>query len=422
MSARNGDMLCSPFQCDHCWFVNLCRREPSDMSYSDDRLLGYIRRVNLDLMWSRERGTVANTLAAVNKGRTMSIELGLVPQLLKLGPWPLGDGQGFQTAIEMLRASQKKGKNDASYVQFDTVRKIRTAYATLYENSAAAGNHTSTFKGAHGNTFSVNQGSTDTRLFRKFMVGLEKRMGRLVIQNAGISVELLLAMMESMEAEYISTTVENERKRELIICGSAFVVLFSAALRGGEVLLGEASELVRRIMEGKRHPNHPHVLFPMMGRFKGETGERNLIFCVTNSSQSGIPNRRWLERLARLLRLESRHKEAGPAFCDRDGFVISSSFLNKELHRNLSNLQASRPDLISRDVVVTEVYNVYRSFRRGATTRAREAKVPKDVIELNNRWNKVERKSGGMPNMSMADLYTEIRQALATKLRFSKSL
>ena len=120
--------------------------------------------------------------------------------------------------------------------------------------------------------------------------------------------------------------------------------------------------------------------------------------------------------------MESRHKEAGPAFCDRDGFVISSSFLNKELHRSLSNLQGSRPDLIPRDVVVTEVYNVYRSFRRGATTRAREAKVPKDIIELNNRWSKVERKSGGMLKMSMADLYTEIRQALASKLRFSKSL
>ena len=123
------------------------------MSNSDEQLLGYICCVNLDLMWSREQGTVAKTFAAVNKGRTMSIELGLVPQLMKLGPWPLGDGQGFQTAIEMLKASQKKGKNNSSYVQFDTVRKIRTAYATIYESSAVANRHTSTFKGAHGNTF-----------------------------------------------------------------------------------------------------------------------------------------------------------------------------------------------------------------------------------------------------------------------------
>ena len=422
MTARHGDILCPPFQCDHCWFVNLCCREPSELSYSDERLLGYIRLVNLDLMWRRERGTVGNMLAAVNKGRTRSIELGMVLQLMKLGLWPLGDGQGFQTAIKMLRASQKKGKHYSNYVQFDTVRKIRTAYVTIYESSAAAGRHMSMFKGVHCNTFAVNQGSTDTYLFRKFMVGLEKRMGRLVIQNVGISVEVLLAMLEDMEVEYGQAATISERKRELIICGSAFVVLFSAALQGGEVLLGEASELVRRIMEGKHHANHPHVVFPMMGRFKGKTGERNLIFCLANSSNSGIHNRRWLERLARLLMLESRHKEAGPAFCDQEGFVVSSNFLNGELHKNLSNLQASRPDLIPQDIVITKAYNVYRSFRRSATTRAREAKVPKDIIELNNRWSKVERKSGGMPKMSMADLYTEIRQALATKLCFSKSL
>ena len=130
----------------------------------------------------------------------------------------------------------------------------------------------------------------------------------------------------------LCSTVDYARRRELIMCGSAFVVLFSAALQGGEVLLREASELVQKIMEGKHHVSHPHHLFPMMGRFKGETGERNLIFCLANVSHSGIPNRRWLERLAQLLKLEGRHRSAGPAFCDAEGFVLNSSLLNKELH------------------------------------------------------------------------------------------
>ena len=68
---------------------------------------------------------------------------------------------------------------------------------------------------------------------------------------------------------------------------------------------------------------------------------------LANVSNSGIPNRRWLERLARLLKLEGRHKEAGPAFCNPEGFVLNSSALNKELHHVLSNLQMSRPDLIT---------------------------------------------------------------------------
>ena len=69
---------------------------------SDKRLLGYIRRVNLDIMWSRERSTVGNTLSAVKKARDLSVELGLKPQNLLLGPWPVGDDQGFQVEIEMI--------------------------------------------------------------------------------------------------------------------------------------------------------------------------------------------------------------------------------------------------------------------------------------------------------------------------------
>ena len=147
-----------------------------------------------------------------------------------------------------------------------------------------------------------------------------------------------------------------------------------------------------------------------------------IFFCLANVSNSGIPNRKWLERHARLLRMEGRHKEAGPAFCDAKGFVLSSSALNKELHQILSSLQTTRPDLIGSNVVVTAAYNVHQSFRRGATMRVWKAKVPKDIIEINNRWSKVERKSGGIPRMSIAHLYTEIKQALATKLSFSKSL
>ena len=63
MRARDGDMWAAPFQCDWCWFINLKGREAITGSNKDERLLGYIRRVNLDIMWSREPGTVRITMA-----------------------------------------------------------------------------------------------------------------------------------------------------------------------------------------------------------------------------------------------------------------------------------------------------------------------------------------------------------------------
>jgi len=220
--ARAGDMLSSSFQCEICWFINLKRREPVRLSAGDQRLLGYSRRVNLDIMWSHEKSTVGNTLSALKKAKELSEELGLTPQIIELDPWPVSDDVGFQTALEMLRASQREGKNVKEYVQFDTVRKICTSYATVYENSARGGAMTACFKGDHGRTFALNNGGTDTRLFRKFIAGLERRMGRVVRQNSGIAIDVLLKVFENYEGELSQSSLTKERRREIIMAGAGF--------------------------------------------------------------------------------------------------------------------------------------------------------------------------------------------------------
>jgi len=144
----------------------------------------------------------------------------------------------------------------------------------------------------------LNSGGTDTRLFRKFIAGLERRMGRFVRQNSGIAIDVLLKVFENYERELSWSSLTKERSREIIMAGAGFACLFCAALREGELLLVEASELCRRIREGKSHPKHPFVVVPLMGRFKGENGERNLMFLLANRTKRGIEMRRWLERLS----------------------------------------------------------------------------------------------------------------------------
>ena len=48
LTARNGDNIYTPFQCDLCWFRNIMQRLPYANSQADKRLLVYIRRVSLD--------------------------------------------------------------------------------------------------------------------------------------------------------------------------------------------------------------------------------------------------------------------------------------------------------------------------------------------------------------------------------------
>ena len=135
-----------------------------------------------------------NTLTQVKKGRSLSSKLGLDPVLLEVGPWLDMDWMGFQIAIELLQASQKQGCNDNTYVQFDSIRKIRSSYASVFQTSPMGLQNNLLMKGPHGQSFGLASSVKNLIGFRMFMIGCEKSMGRLVIQKLGFTVEVVLEM------------------------------------------------------------------------------------------------------------------------------------------------------------------------------------------------------------------------------------
>ena len=100
--------------------------------------------------------------------------------------------------------------------------------------------------------FSLLDSPTQSRLFTMFMQGCEQRMGRFVKQDMGLSLVMLLEIVLTLyEVELNRDEVEADRKRVIIIFAGAFVILFACALRGGEVLMLEVSEFVKRRDDGR---------------------------------------------------------------------------------------------------------------------------------------------------------------------------
>ena len=415
-------MLSSPFQCEFCWFANIHEKDSNDWYASDSRKLAYMRQVNLDVFWSREPSTVQNTLSTLKRAKQCSEDIGLPPINLKVGPWPIGDNCGFQIAIEMIKMSQGKGRNSAKYIQYDSIRKIRSAYSNVFESGPIRCTDNRKLKTDRGQISHFVNGDTDSKLFGMFMKGCEKRMGRFVKQDCGISNEILLVILNMYETEFDNVETSTDRKRFMLICGAAFVILWGGALRGGEIMMMEASELITRRLDGKDEGRFGHVVIPLMGRFKNETGERNLIIILTNITKGGIYIRKWVEALANMLLTEGRHKTVGPAICDKNGFQIEMWKLNVELQSMIHKIKETNPILIPDGIVIDERFKLYRSFRRGATTRAKEKEVPEPIIEMNNRWRKFQNKQGSLPNLPMSQLYTDIRHSFKSKLRFSQSI
>jgi hypothetical protein len=62
LEARRGDHLMVLFQCDECHFQNITGRNPLEWKESDQDVLEFIRRANLDSFWDRSRNTVASNV------------------------------------------------------------------------------------------------------------------------------------------------------------------------------------------------------------------------------------------------------------------------------------------------------------------------------------------------------------------------
>ena len=420
LEGRDGDSLLQPFQCDLCWFRNLHKGDPIPHHPKDDALLIHIRRVNLDLLWSRAPKTVQNYLSTYRKSVAMDEELGLTTSHPHPGPWPLRDDVGFQVALQIVCASKLQGSNVLDYQQFDTIRRIRTMYQHLFERSSlAADNYWVLKKSNRGDVLHTSQCPTNSLFFTRFIEGLLKRMNKMVRSDLALDPRILHIIMNNMEKEIRSQRTTLKRKRWLIIAGTYFIISFVCSLRGNKGFMIDAGSLIKYIVKGKEHDDVPHVVIPLLGRFKNEIGERFHLMFSVNQTKSGFNVRWWVELLVSTLKLEK--KRDGPAICDEEGFVIKSSYMNEEFHKQLLKVQESHPGLIDPTLIVEDEYNIRRSFRRGSVTTARENGVSKDTVDMINRWSKTEYK-GGRRGGSMRDYYTEMRMILKRILIYSSKL
>ena len=130
-----------------------------------------------------------------------------------------------------------------------------------------------------------------------------------------------------------------------------------------------------------------------------------------------------IDRVVEILAREgSTSGDLSPAFCHVGGKSISRTELNNEFISALEKIQEDHHNLIAKTIDVGSTYNIYRSLRRGATSRATLVGLGTPEIEKNNRWRKFQKKSGTMPRLKMHDLHTDIKLALNSYLLFSSGL
>ena len=373
--------------------------------------------MNLDAFWHHERSTVSENLNTIKKGLRLNEMMGISHQYECLGPFPEGDVLGYGIAIQMLMASLEKGKKGRGYCQFDTIRQLRTGYSNSYKSSARAVSEAASFS-MKGKPTYFTACPTQSYWFSCFVRGCEKRMGSDAAPDLALSIEVFGALMTEIQNEALEST--GARLRHLLSFGGYCTICFTASLRGNEGFLLDLRGLISHIQKGKHDLLQPHVVAPLLGRFKGETGERYHLVALPNVTKTGIEIRRWLEAV--VVAREAEDRSQGPAFCDEKGLPVESGVYEATFHEMLLRIQSRDADLIAPEVDVREEYGISRSFRRGSDTHAKNQGVSGPDIDAMNRWRTIESAKGRRPRMNMRDHYSEVRQMLTTLLRYPTAL
>jgi hypothetical protein len=137
-SARSGDSLFCPFECDECDFFRL----KCVSSRTDDKnhqiLLDFIRRSNLDAFWSRSPVNVTELTIMFHEEVALGhvYDFKMFPK--PMGPFPPHCGGGMRAAIGVLHRSNRPEKHEDK-LKFSSARKARYVHSNMLMASAIGG-------------------------------------------------------------------------------------------------------------------------------------------------------------------------------------------------------------------------------------------------------------------------------------------
>jgi len=315
-------------------------------------------------------------------------------------------------AVIMLQQSLAPGKYDKC-MQFASVRKFRSAFSNVYHVTAEGQEAMVLAKDVRKMT--VTKCPTYGEFFERFMRGMHKRMGEITRPDRAISFDIMLELQRMLEMEWLN----HDNDLAVAMEASFYLVAFCCALRGEEVPLADLHGTLKYWEEGEVG-NIKHVVIPLLGRFKGETGESYHLLCAAAVTDHGLEPRKWIGRLIQLL--QNSGVRNGPLFRSPQGQRLRANHFEPNFISRLEYIQEMKSELIVSNVDVGEEYGVSRSFRRGATSEAVNNGVKPDVIDANNRWRKMNQAGASRPALNMREHYTDVRLTLKHRLIFSQAL
>ena len=167
----------------------------------DLRALKLIRRENLDMLWSRERTTVAANLSRIKEVLNKWHPFRRSIPLPEITAWKVEDQMGMGIAMMTLAKSMEKGRI-ASYTQFDACRYIIGTVSNMYGATASGNDERLTFKSKDGRVFHTSKDPMQSNFMERFVKGMRSRMPEESERNLPLGGVVVQRLLEEIEFEW----------------------------------------------------------------------------------------------------------------------------------------------------------------------------------------------------------------------------
>jgi hypothetical protein len=235
---------------------------------------------------------------------------------------PLDDIVGMSLAIEMLMYSQSVAGHIKDHIQFDTMRKLRSTFSRSWDSSPIGVTEGAAFSRGTGKV-RMTSCPSQSQWFTDFLLGAQDRMGYDTKKQLPLQLKAIVKMLELVRQDLDER--EAAESALLLRFGALVAILTAGSLRGHEGFYLDIAATKAHLEDGKQGvlPEKfskqrilsedevlalPTVCICLMGKFKGETGERYHSIILANETMSGLTTRWWVESLMALCDSEGRTK------------------------------------------------------------------------------------------------------------------
>ena len=172
------------------------------------------------------------------------------------------------------------------------------------------------------------------------------------------------------------------------VATAACVILagYFGGLRGDEINRVDLGVTRKHWEEATRHVGHPNVPLMLTGKFKKQKGLKLFSQPLASVTRDGRKIELWFYQM--MFVLKQVNITTGPMFVTSKGKAMSIAEMDTYFIPTLLAVQRKFSHIIPDTFDVAEFYSVYRSLRRGATSKALNVRIPEAVINMNNKWRK----------------------------------